>query len=137
MYVNGMFSTYNNGTVDTSDNSFNYIAYGDSACCKVFFLAFNLIKADNSPITVGIYPASGYDLENQSAFTIYNYGNWNFNADVGFEAFPDTVTITYLTDSTISGTFDGTCTGEILNMNTMNYYDSVQYITNGKFNLKK
>jgi hypothetical protein len=35
-------------------------------------LAWGLSKFDNAPLTLGIYPASGYDLENQSEWTIYS-----------------------------------------------------------------
>jgi hypothetical protein len=138
MTINGMFSTYNSfPSVDTSDNGFNYTGTGDSACCTDLLLAWGLAKFDNTPLTLGIYPASGYDLENQSEWTIYSYANWGFNSNVGFLAYPDTVTVTNITDSTISGTFSGTCTGSILNMNNMTYYDSVMTVTNGKFHLKK
>jgi hypothetical protein len=138
MSVNGMFSTFNGyPSVDTSDNSFTYFATGDSACCTNMRIAFGMNKFDNTPLTVGIYPASGFDLENQSEWTIYNYGPWDFTSNVGFLAYPDSVNITNITDSTITGTFSGTCTGEIMNESTNAYYDSVQTISNGKFYLRK
>jgi hypothetical protein len=138
MVVNGKFSTFNSfASVDTTENEFDYTGTGDSACCTNMLISWGLSKFDNSALTTGIYPASGYDLENQSEWTIYNYGPWDFTSNVGFLAYPDSVNITNITDSTITGTFSGTCTGQIMNENTNAYYDSVQPVTNGKFYLKK
>jgi hypothetical protein len=138
MYVNGMFSTYNTSpSVDTTENGFNYMGSGDSACCTNLAIAWGMNKFDNTALTLGVYPASGYLDENQSEWTIYSWGNWNYTSNIGFLAFPDTVIITNITDSSITGTFFGTCTGSIFNFNTDNSYDSVMTVTNGKFHLKK
>ena len=111
MSVNGMFSTFNRyPSVDTSDNGFTYFATGDSACCTNMVIAFGMNKRDNTPLTLGIYPANGFGRG---------------------------VNITNITDSTITGTFSGTCTGEIMNESTNAYYDSAQTISNGKFYLRK
>ena len=139
MFINGKFSTFNNyPSVDTTDNSFFYTGTGDSSCCTGMRVSWGMNKADYSPLTPGIYPASGYDLQNQSDWTIYDYANWGYTSNVGFVAFPDSVIITKITDSTITGTFSGTCTGEIQNQNyPYNIIDSVMTVTNGKFHLKK
>lgn len=139
MVVNGKYSTFNSyASVDTTQNQLNYTGTGDSACCTNMQIAWGLNKFDNSPLTIGIYPASGYDLENQSEWTIYVYANWGYTSDVGFLAFPDTVIVTNITDTTISGTFSGTCTGGIQNQNyPYNTIDSIMTVTDGKFHLKK
>jgi len=138
MVVNGKYSTFNAySTVDTTENQLNYSGTGDSACCTNMMIAWGLSKFDNAALTTGIYPASGYDLENQSEWTIYDYANWGYTPNVGFLAFPDSVIVTSITDSTITGTFSGTCTGEIQNQNyPYNNIDSIMTVTNGKFHLK-
>ena len=139
MVVNGMYSTYNSySSVDTTGNGFNYTGTGDSACCTNMLVAWGLNKFDNSALTTGIYPASGFDLENQSEWTIYDYNTWGYTADIGFLAYPDSVVVTNITDTTITGTFWGTCTGEIQNQNyPYNFVDSIMTITNGKFYLRR
>jgi hypothetical protein len=95
-------------------------------------------KFDNSPLTTGIYPASGYDLENQSEWMIYASANWGYTSKIGFLAYPDSVNVTDITDTTITGTFSGTCTGVIQDQNyPYNNIDSIMIVTNGKFHLKK
>lgn len=139
MVVNGKFSTFNNSPiVDTSGNGFYYSAAGDSACCTNMGIVWGLNKFDNTPLTTGIYPASGYNLENESEWTIYDYANWGYTTKVGFLAFPDSVIVTGITDSTITGTFSGTCTGQIQNQNyPYNTIDSVMTVSDGKFHLKR
>jgi hypothetical protein len=101
-------------------------------------LAWGLNKFDGTALTTGIYPASGFDLENQSEWTIYVWANWGYTSNVGFLAYPDTVVVTNITDTTITGTFFGTCVGEIQNQNyPYNFIDSTITVTNGKFYLKR
>ena len=84
---------------------------------------WGLNKFDNAPLTTGIYPASGFDLENQSEWAIYDYNTWGYTPDVGFVTYPDSVII---------------CVGEIQNQNyPYNNIDSFMTITNGKFHLRK
>ena len=142
MDINGMFSTYNsNALIDSSDNGLNIISWGDSACCTNINLAWGVNKFDNAPLTTGIYPSSGFGLENQSEWTIYAFANWGYTSNVGFLAYPDTVNITNVTDSTITGTFWGTCDAQIMSDSVSKfgpvYYDSTIIVTKGKFYLRK
>jgi hypothetical protein len=139
MVVNGKFSTFNSfASVDTTENEFDYTGTGDSACCTNMLISWGLSKFDNSALTTGIYPASGYDLENQSEWTIYASANWGYTSQIGFLAYPDSVNVTEITDTTITGTFSGTCTGIIQNQNyPYNNIDSIMIVSNGKFHLKK
>jgi hypothetical protein len=139
MVVNGKYSTFNSyASVDTTGNQLFYTGTGDSACCTNMLIDWVLSKFDNSALTKGIYPASGYDLENQSEWTIYASANWGYTSQIGFLAYPDSVNVTDITDTTITGTFSGTCTGVIQNQNyPYNNIDSIMIVTDGKFHLKK
>lgn len=143
MDVNGVFSTYNSRfSVDTSDNSFNLIGWGDSACCTNTQLLWSVNKADNSALTTGMYlppEPPGYGNGNQAGFTVDIYNVWSFANDVGFSAYPDTINVTNITDTTITGTFSGTCSGLIYssNINSPGQYDSTLTVTNGKFYLRR
>jgi hypothetical protein len=138
MVLNGKYLTFNNGAnLDTSNNEVNVIGWGDSAGYTNLHLDLGAYKADNTPITVGVYPESGDLLENQSNFTIYNWGfdDQNF---VGFGAYPDTVTITRITDTTITGTFNGFAEAKYQDwVNPNLWHDSIMTVTNGKFYLHK
>jgi len=142
MVINGLYSTYNSySSVDTTNNGFNYMATGDSSCCTNIVIAWGINKFDNTPLTTGIYPSSGFDLENQSDWTLYDYNTWGYTPDVGFGAFPDSVIVTNITDTTITGTFSGTCTAKIMSDSVSKfgpvYYDSTILVTNGKFYLQR
>jgi hypothetical protein len=86
---------------------------------------------------VGVYPESGDLEENQSNFTIYDWGfdDQNF---VGFGAYPDTVTIVSITDTAVSGTFNGFAEAKYQDwVNPNIWHDSVMTVTDGKFYLHK
>jgi hypothetical protein len=138
MIVNGQYSTFNSySTIDTTLNQIDYSGTGDSACCTGMQVAWGLSKFDGAATTKGIYPSSGFGLENQGEWTIYDYANWGYTPDIGFLAFPDSIIVTDITDSTITGTFSGTCIGELQNQNyPYNTIDSNMTVTNGKFHLR-
>jgi hypothetical protein len=135
--INGTYTTFNaDWIIDSTNNGFTILAGGDSACCTNMSIAWGVNKFDNTPLTTGIYPSQGYLDENESEWTIYVGGQ--YNTQVGYLAFPDTVSISNVTDSTITGTFWGPCTGRIYNLNDPTIYqDSVLNVTNGKFHLRK
>jgi hypothetical protein len=138
MVLNGKYLTFNSGaSLDTSDNQIYVSGWGDSAGYTNLNLALGAQKADNAPMNTGVYPSSGDLEENQSNFTIYD---WGFNGVnfVGFGAYPDTVTIVTITDTTVTGTFQGTCEAKYQDQIDPNlWHDSIMNVANGKFYLHK
>ena len=138
MVLNGKYLTFNTSAgLDTSDNELSVLGWGDSAGYTNLNLALGAMKFDNKPMTVGVYPESGDLEENESNFTIYDWGfdDQNF---VGFGAYPDTVTIVSITDTTVSGTFNGFAEAKYQDWSDPNiWHDSIMTVTDGKFYLHK
>jgi len=138
MVLNGKYLTFNtNASLDTSNNEVYISGWGDFAGYTNLHLDLGAYKFDNKPVTVGVYPESGDLEENESDFTIYNWGFDQQNY-VGFGAYPDTVTIVSITDTSVKGTFNGLAEAKYMDwVNPNIWHDSIMTVTNGQFFLHK
>ena len=126
--LNGVYTTFNtNMSLDTTDgvpSGVSVISWGDSAAFHNAQLAFGFSN-NTGPIVPASYP---YD-----AATIYF---WSQGSQTGFTCNIDTLTVTYVSDSTFAGTISGTWVGEIQSEFPPYNYDSTLNFTNVKFYLK-
>jgi hypothetical protein len=139
MYINGKFTTFNSGAkLDTSDNQFFIQGGGDSAGFTNLGLAMDMFTFDNAPVIAGMYVSSSFGTEYQGDFTLWAYGFADQNS-VAFGGFPDTIIVTKITDTTLTGTFWGTCTADYpaLPPAPPGTVDSTIYVTKGQFYLHK
>jgi hypothetical protein len=139
MYINGKFTTFNSGaSLDTSGNQFFIQGGGDSAGFTNLGLAMAMYTADNAPVSAGMYVSSGFGTEYRGDFTLYAYGFADQNS-VGFQGYPDTILVTKITDTTITGTFWGACTADYPDPppGPPGTVDSTFYVTKGQFYLHK
>lgn len=133
--VNGKFVTFNSSlSVDTSQNGLSIVGWGDSIPYTNYYLDLGCANAYD-PLILGIYNYQPDGTPRTSAFTLYTTYDY---VKTGFCAYDAQVTLTNITDSTITGTFTGTAEAKVVDsrLNVINY-DSLVPVTNGKFYLHK
>jgi hypothetical protein len=127
--LNGVYTTFNtNMTLDTTGapaSGVSIISWGDSAAYHNAQLAFGF-GSNTGPIVPALYP--------NNATTIRFWSPYNSN--IAFTSFIDTITVTYVSDSTFAGTISGTFLGEIQSEFPPYNYDSTLNFTDIKFYLK-
>jgi len=133
--INGTPTTFNVSiTVDTlsSPGTVYVVAHADSANLTPLFE----ITLGNTPLQPGTYPFTsatgsplppGSPLPAGSPFGLLGYTQWSGATDLQYTPLSDTVTLTTVTKTWFSGTFQGTCEY------TVDSAASIVSITNGQF----
>jgi hypothetical protein len=133
--INGQAETFNGSVnVDTTGGQVAVLASQDSLNA---WPALEFVIAPAGPLTVGIYPAQNLVNPNQSS-SVFSYvapATTQFESTDQFVSADDTITVTSVTSTTVSGTFHGTALFQYYNPILENSVDSTVTITNGKFTI--
>jgi hypothetical protein len=133
--INGKATTFNGSiSVDTTGGTVAVIASEDST---IEFPALEFVIGPVGPLTTGIYPAENLaPLQSYSVLSYVAPPTTQFANTDAFVSADDTIDVTSVTSTTISGTFHGTALFQYFDPISTNTVDSTITITNGVFTIK-
>jgi len=121
-------------TVDTTGGQVAVIATEDSS---LPYPNLEFVIAPVGPLTPGIYPAQNLvPLESNSILSYVAPPTQQIESTDFFVSADDTITVTSVTSTTVSGNFHGTALFQYYDPISENSVDSTITITNGVFNIK-